>query len=65
VSDSYVSVPRSAYIQHNADWSSTITADQCFVPEDRRIDTGLLDRQGNRLFRVPETLPLGFAVKGR
>jgi len=30
------------------------------VKDDEPIDSGLLDAQGNRLYRFPEKLPMGF-----
>jgi hypothetical protein len=41
------------------------TADHVFEADRTPIATGLLDANGVPLYRVPETVPLGFHVKPR
>lgn len=64
MTDRYVAVPKGAFIQVHADWATNVTADQCIVPEDRRIRTGLAWHGSVRVSsEVMQSRSIG--VKGR
>ena len=50
-------------VRPRADWSDdapTITGQIIVQEDDSPIDTGLLDAQGAKIFRVRDKLPIGY-----
>lgn len=43
------------------DWRKSQTADVA-ISDDTPINTGLLDARGNPLYRLPDKVPLGYAI---
>jgi hypothetical protein len=50
----------AAYIKHFGVYETAITADSVSESDQPPIKTGLLNAQGVPLYRVPDTIPLGF-----
>jgi hypothetical protein len=53
------------YVTVAGDWSDDANgadhlARTVYEPEDRPLDTGLLDRHGNKIFAVSSREPVGF-----
>lgn len=59
----YVTMRPRSVILYEMDQDASVTADQVIVSDDTPIDSGLLDVSGNRLFRVEDRIPLGFAAE--
>ena len=59
----YRSVPPrpKAGLIDDLDYGPAATAEEIILPENRARFTGLLDAQGNRIFRSPE--PIGFKLR--
>jgi len=51
-----------AYINQDPEWK-TMTADIIIVADSDPQPTGLLDVNGNKLFRIKDTIPFGFQGK--
>ena len=56
----YTYSPRAAAVLYDMDGEASVTADQVIVEDDAPVDTGLLDANGNKLWRVVHRLPCGF-----
>jgi len=52
--------PRSAFIGYTDEGHVSITADEVIIQDDDPEPTGLLDADGNELYRVRERIKFGF-----
>lgn len=59
----YASRPYAAFLLINEDGTASMTADTILIEDEEYRPSGLLDRDGNKLYRVRERVPFGF-VKG-
>jgi hypothetical protein len=50
----------AAYVRQFGYYETAVTADSVFEVESGPVKTGLLNDKGVPLYRVPETVPLGF-----
>lgn len=57
----YLSKPARQYWEES--WQEPKTSITVIEEDDRPQDTGLLDADGNRLYRVKERRPIGFTAK--
>jgi hypothetical protein len=62
MSDRYVT---ATYVKHFGYYETALTADFVFEQERQAVKTGLLDANGTPLYRIHETLPVGFDLSQR
>lgn len=58
--DRYVALPKPPRGYSFSEWGEAHPTMQVLENDRAPVDTGLLDAQGVRLFRVSETVPVGF-----
>ena len=59
----YARRPHAVYVGFDEEGQASLTADEVLVPDDDTpLDTGLLDADGNKLYRVSPRKKLGFAI---
>jgi len=62
----YVAIPQGAFVHDDGlGCGPSVTADVCQEMDKSPVKTGLLDASGVPLYRMPETVPFGFVLRGK
>jgi hypothetical protein len=59
----YVAMPQAPFSYSFSQWGEAHPTLQVVEVDNSPVDTGLLTASGVKLYRVPETVPIGFHAK--
>jgi hypothetical protein len=58
----YETRPRG-YWASSGEWGTSVTADEVIEADKAPRETGLLDQHGDPIYRLSESVPMGFRTK--